>query len=514
MIEFIQINNLVTQWVAAVLIEVRQFWPSLPTDCLQIRASMTTTNSRIRLTAGRVDGFTCSPGKSQAFLWDSDAPGLLVRATPTGRKTYAFEGRLRGQTIRRTIGEIKAWSIEQARAEARRLAVALDAGIDPRDVEREQAKLEAARKATDAAYSLAEGLTVGQAWDAYLIERRPLWGDLHYRDHLDKARAGGEQSKRRGAKAGDKTKPGPLAPLMRLKLCEVDSAAVERWATVESKTRASSARLAWRLLTVFLTWCSEHPQYAAILPQQNPAKTRKTREALGRPGVKSDVLTRDQLSAWFAQVGRIQNPCIAAALQVMLLTGARPGEVLSIRWEDVNFQWKGISIRDKVEGTREIPLTPFVEQLLRALPRRNEWVFSSAYALDMSEQNVKRRATKSARRGQPALLEPVVNRSANGRISEPNTPHTRACKAAALEGLTLHGLRRSFASLTEWLEIPAGVVAQIQGHKPSATAEKHYKRRPLDLLRLHHERIEAWMLEQAGMKFDMKADPEPLRLAA
>jgi hypothetical protein len=49
------------------------------------------------------------------------------------------------------------------------------------------------------------------------------------------------------------------------------------------------------------------------------------------------------------------------------------------------------------------------------------------------------------------------------------------------------------------------VVAQIQGHKPSATAEKHYKRRPLDLLRVHHERIEAWVLEQAGVPFDAKA---------
>lgn len=43
------------------------------------------------------------------------------------------------------------------------------------------------------------------------------------------------------------------------------------------------------------------------------------------------------------------------------------------------------------------------------------------------------------------------------------------------------------------------------GHKPSATAEMHYKVRPLDLLRVHHERIEAWMLEQAKVAFK----PEP-----
>ncbi len=83
---------------------------------------------------------------------------------------------------------------------------------------------------------------------------------------------------------------------------------------------------------------------------------------------------------------------------------------------------------------------------------------------------------------------------------------------AGLDGLTLHGLRRSFKSLTEWLEIPAGVVAQLMGHKPSATAEKHYTVRPLDLLRVHHERIEAWILEQARVTFDAKATSGALRM--
>jgi integrase len=253
------------------------------------------------------------------------------------------------------------------------------------------------------------------------------------------------------------------------------------------------------LLSVFLTWVSEQPRYADILPQRNPAKTRKARESLGKPGVKSDVLTREQLSAWFAHVRRIQSPVISAALQTMLLTGARPGEVLSLRWEDINTQWKGITIRDKVEGRREIPLTPYVAQLLAALPRRNAWVFSSTRALKMDSVNIRRREAKAAAKGTTAPTVHLLETSATGRITQPNTPHARACKAAGLDGLTLHGLRRSFASLTEWLEVPAGVVAQIQGHKPSATAEKHYKRRPLDLLRQHHEGIERWMLDQASI---------------
>jgi intergrase/recombinase len=46
-----------------------------------------------------------------------------------------------------------------------------------------------------------------------------------------------------------------------------------------------------------------------------------------------------------------------------------------------------------------------------------------------------------------------------------------------------------------------GVVAQIMGHKPSAIAEKHYIRRPLDLLRMWHVKIESWVLKQAGIDF-------------
>jgi intergrase/recombinase len=47
--------------------------------------------------------------------------------------------------------------------------------------------------------------------------------------------------------------------------------------------------------------------------------------------------------------------------------------------------------------------------------------------------------------------------------------------------------------------MPQGIVSQIAGHKPSATAEKHYKSRPLDLLALWHGKYEAWMLERAGL---------------
>lgn len=434
------------------------------------------------LTHGLLERVTCPEGVSFVLLRDADKKGLRLRITKAGGKHWQFETRIKGKLFTRALGEWPAVAIDQAKAEAHRLRGLTEQGQDPRELERQQ-DTERAERQTAAAAKLQTAklrtLTVGEVWADYIEQRRPFWGVLHYRDHLDKAKPGGLPSGRRG---GGKlpTKPGPLANLMGNRLIDLTTERIEAWAAIEGQTRPSSARLAWRLLTVFLTWCAEQPGYAELLPAKNPAKTRKAREALGKAGTKSDVLQRGQLSAWFAAVKQLQNPTIAACLQIMLLTGARPGEVLTLRWEDVNTQWKGMAIRDKVDGIREIPLTPYVAHLIASMPRRNEWIFSSPT-------------------------------SASGCLTEPNNPHTRACKAAGLEGLTLHGLRRSFKSLTEWLEVPVGVVAQIQGHKPSATAEKHYTVRPLELLALHHERIEAWILEQAEIHFDKKAGPTALR---
>ncbi len=423
---------------------------------------MKSQTNRVRLTRGRMDGFNCPADKPQAFLWDTETPTLALRVTPTGRKTYVFESRLNGATIRVNIGTAADWPIEKARAKAQELKILVDAGTDPRELERQQQAVKAASKAAAAVHAV----TVGEVWAVYVDERRPQWGDLHYRDHFRKAAPGGEPFKR----GTGTTQPGPLFPLMALPLRDLTAPVIEAWAAREALTRATSARLAWRMLKVFLGWCEEHPAYAGLLPAKNPAKTKKSREALGKAGTKSDSLQREQLAVWFEAVRNIGNPLIAAYLQTLLITGARPGEVLAMRWEDVNTKWKGLTIRDKVEGVRVIPLTPFASQLLAALPRRNEWVFSSP-------------------------------NSDTGHLTEHNHPHSAACKVAGIDGLTLHGLRRSFKSLTEWLEVPAGVVAQLMGHKPSATAEKHYTVRPLDLLRVHHEKIETWILEQAGIVF-------------
>lgn len=431
--------------------------------------------SRIKLTAGRIEAFKCEEGKSQSFLWHTTVHQLALRVTSNGAKAFIFQSALASKTIRMTIGSPKAWTIEQAEYEARRLQTLVDSGKDPRQVKQDEIEaIEAAAEAKAAIDSAARNaeernaLTLRAVWEIYIAERAAHWGELHLADHFKLIKDGGEPRVRSKKKV---TEPGPLASLASERLVDLVPERIEAWAKVEAAKRPTRARLAHRMLKAFLNWCIEHPIYSNVV-KTNSARSKRAREVLGKAGAKRDSLQREQLATWFAAVRNLGNPVISAFMQTLLLTGARPGEIITLRWEDLNIRWKGLTIRDKVEGEREIPLTPYVASLLAALPRRNSWVFSS---------------------------------SNGSHITSPNYQLNSVCAVAGIEQLTLHGLRRSFKSLSEWLELPAGTIAQIQGHKPSATVEKHYTNRPLDLLRIHHEKLEAWILEQAGIKFDTSA---------
>ena len=442
---------------------------------------------KIKFAAGRVEEFTCECGKSQSFLWDTASPGLGLRVTAKGAKSYIFQGKLDGATIRLTIGDPRTWDIAKAQAEARRLKVLIDNGQDPRKVKEDALAAERAARAVQEAAVVAEqekrmreSVTLGHVWPEYIADRIATreagWSDHHIAAHRKIIQEGGQPRKRSPAL----TKAGPLWPLSRLRLVDLTNERVEAWAREEAKIRPSSARLAWRLLKAFTNWCASHKTYAILVPT-NPTKSARIRESLGKEKRRHDVLQREMLQSWFNAVRKIGNPVIAAYLQVLLVTGARREELAALKWADVNFRWGSIKLSDKVEDFRMVPLTPFVAELLTNLPRRNAFVFSSPT-------------------------------SASGHIAEPRIAHNEAVAVANLPKLTLHGLRRSFATLSEWVETPNGIAAQIQGHAPQGVREQNYIRRPLDLLRVWHMKIEGWILNQAGIV--LAPAPAALRVVA
>ena len=428
---------------------------------------------RVHLTPERIRKMKPVAGKS-VYFFDDEPRQLCVRVTQAGAKSYAFRGKLNGTSIRVTIGSADTWNLDDARKEAKRLQIHIDNGDDPRQVKAEklaatEAKQEDARKAETPAL---------EVWQTYVEARTPRWSARSLIDH-QRLTAEGGKPKTRGRKKGegDTTIPGILRTLLALPLAKIDADHVRAWLKDETN-RPTQANNAFVRLRAFLNWCADRHEYRNHT-HADACASRIARDELPKKAAKEDCLQREQLSLWFEHVRKLANPVHSAYLQTLLLTGARREELARLQWNEVDFQWKSLTIKDKVEGKRTIPLTPFVSSLLAELPRRtmerngetvaNPWVFSSPTA-------------------------------ASGRLMEPRTGHNKALTAAGLPALSLHGLRRSFGTLAEWVECPAGVSAQIMGHAPSAIAEKHYRRRPLDLLRSWHVKIEAWILEQAGIE--------------
>jgi integrase len=267
---------------------------------------------------------------------------------------------------------------------------------------------------------------------------------------------------------------------------------------VETVQRPTNAAHAYRLLKAFIRWSAGHDDYAGIVSMdawQSPKVTGLVPQSKAKPG---GTLQREQLAAWFKAVRELDNPVASVYLQATLICGARREEMAALRWDDVDFRWGSLHLADKVETQtgRDIPLPPYLRSLLLNVKRINE-----------TPPNVRQLAKLEAKgeKWKPSGWVFASKTAADGRLAEPRFSHNRALSVAALPHLTIHDLRRSFGTLAEWVECPVGIVAQIQGHKPSALAEKHYRRRPLDLLRVWHTKIEAWMLEQAGIDFDAAA---------
>lgn len=430
------------------------------------------TKNRVRLTAGRVESFTCAAGKSQAFLWDTESPALALRVSPTGRKTYVFESRLDGVTLRIPIGTVADWALGDARARASQLKVLVDGGQDPREMERQQqAKRDAERKKTQ-----ARALTVGEVWPLYLENGRPKrkagWKP-RYLDDLKKMAAPGGEKKKRGQGV---TRPGPLYPLLALPLANIDEDVLKAWFDKEAKGSKHQAARALMMFRGFLRWCSTRPEYRGLADREAgaapailenlPANTRRT-----------DKLLPEQIGGWWAGAERLANRVHSVYLRALLLTGARREEIAALRWRDIDWRWKRITIADKVELDRTIPLAPYMAQMLSSLPRSGEYVFHSS--------------------------------SEAGHVKDARASMSKVLGECGVEHLTFHGLRRTFTQTARRI-VPAGVPAQISGHRPSAVAEG-YAILAMDELRPYMTQIEAEFLRLAGVPFDAVEDPSKLR---
>lgn len=417
-------------------------------------------SSRVNLTAGAIERLACAPGKQQEFMRDSEVPGLRVRVTAAGAKSFVYESKLDRRTIRRTIGDVKLWSIDQARVEARRLAVLLDRGHDPREIDRQQQIAKAAERAA----SIAKARTVGEVWPVYLEngkpKRRDAWKPRYRADLVAMASPGGEKKKR----GNGVTRPGPIYPLLALPLSRVTEDALKSWYDGEALKGKHQAARALMMFRGFLRWIETRPEYRGLVDRE-AGRAPAILENLPATSRRTDKLLKEQIAGWWAGTERLHNRVHSVYLRTLLLTGARRDEVASLRWIDVDLRWKTLTLSDKVDQTRTIPMSQYLAGMLAGLPRTGEFVFHST--------------------------------SKAGYIKDPRASMAKVLQDCGVAHLTFHGLRRTFTQVARGI-VPAGAPAQISGHKPSAVAEG-YAILTLDELRPYMDVIESEFLRLAAV---------------
>lgn len=139
----------------------------------------------------------------------------------------------------------------------------------------------------------------------------------------------------------------------------------------------------------------------------------------------------------------IENPYAIAAIRLLIFLGARRGEILNLKWEDIDIERGLIMLPDSKTGKKPLFLNPPALEILDGLKR----VKGNPYVIP------------GRKKGQP--------------LADLKRPWNRIRRAAGLEGVRLHDLRHSFASVGAMGGVPLQIVGQLLGHSNMATTERY-----------------------------------------
>jgi integrase len=351
------------------------------------------------------------PDSGSLIYWDAVLAGFGVRVNAGGGRVFFFNYRTRtGRQRRFTIGAYPSWSTGSARIEARRLDRIVDEGGDP----------------------LGE-LQKGRA--AATIDE--LIGRFE-QEHLSRRRAGTAADYR--SMLAKHIKPA----LGKLKTAEVTfsdiNALHHRLTTDGSPYRANRViAVCSKMFVLAMRWG---------LRGDNPCKgIEKNKEYHRRRYLKGG-----ELAALLKALAGYPDRRIADVFRILLMTGCRRGEALSMRWADVDLDkciWSKPPSSTKQKEAHEVPLAAPVKQLLTEI----------------------RQSQTTKQQPLPEYVFP--GSGANGHVVEVKRAWRRICKDAGIRNLRIHDLRHSFASalVSDGASLP--LIGSLLGHSNPSTTQRY-----------------------------------------
>lgn len=376
---------------------------------------------KFNFTRAALDRVACPPGMKAVTVYDAKVSGLAYTVRWTGFRAFYWYGRVRGHhaPVRHQIGGDE-FSVDLARDRAKKLALDAKDGIHPRALFR--ARLAADRKRR----------RFGALWEEYR--------DKKLRPHGRPSYVASEESIYRTW----------VSRLADHPIDEIDAGTLERLhATIaagEQRTlakgkrgkrqlggRRAANRAMGLIRRIFKHEDKQHPLAQGVV-KLFPQASRER------------FLSGPELRRFLEALAAEPDETARDFLELCLYTGARRGNVLSMRWDEIQLgdqRWTIPAAKAKGHKSIAIHLAEPAMEILRrrrAADRRGAFVFPSS-------------------------------RSRTGHYAEPRYAFERVCAAAKVEGLTLHDLRRTMASWQAALGTSLPIIGKSLGHANLASTQ-------------------------------------------
>jgi integrase len=381
-----------------------------------------------RISKKSVDDLVCPEHQDRVFLWDDALAGFGVAAYPKGKKVYVVQYRQAGRSRRSAIGDHGRLTPTEARSEAKKILGNVEKGEDPIAVRQAERRVQT--------FSEIASEFLSQHSKAKRKPRTHEGYEILVERHI---------------------KPS----IGHIRISELRRADIARMHTRMASTPGAANR-AVSLVSAIWNWTAARDEVAS---GANPAKgVARYPESAKERFLSSDefhrlgeALSRAETEGLPYEVNeqgpnakhapkpenrkRVIDPYAAAAIRLLILTGARLREILHAQWDSVDFERGILFLRDSKTGRKPIYLGSAALAILTGLPRI---------------------------KGNPYI---IAGSTADKPRADLKNPWRAITEAAGLKGLRIHDLRHSFASVGAGASLGLPIIGKLLGHtQPSTTA--------------------------------------------
>ncbi|WP_374471553.1 tyrosine-type recombinase/integrase [Phenylobacterium sp.] len=380
-------------------------------------------DARARLTRRLVEAL--QPAAKDRFVWDSEVTGFGVKVAASGLRTYVLQYRFGGRARRFSIGAHGSpWTVETARDQARVLLGRIAGGCDP------QEEKQGARR----------DLTVAELCDLYLCEglvtRKP--------SSIASARADIENH----IKPLLGAKRAALVTRQDVERLLIDVAAGKTARRARTSRRRGLARVrggqgAANAAVVTLSAAFSFGMGRQVRPD-NPAQgvRRFPEKKIERFLSPAELARLGEVLAAAESLG-VESPYALAAIKLLMLTGCRKNEILTLKRNHVDLHHRCLRLPDSKTGAKVVHLGAPAVALIARIPETA---------------------------GNPYLLP---GRNGVGHLVDLQATWERIRTAAGLEDVRIHDLRHSFASVGATTGDSLLIIGALLGHRSAKTTERY-----------------------------------------